>query len=107
MLIFAEAFMERIIPPMVRHLATSGLVDSDSIPEFREALATATRVRDSIWGSVLVLAVIVAVVFSSSVATNPGDELAWAVGHSDGHSGFGFAGWWFTFVSARSSFHCW
>ena len=91
--------MERIIPPMVRHLATSGLVDSETMPKFREALATATRVRDSIWGSVLVIAVIAAVVIGSSVATIPGDELAWAVGHSDGHSGFGFAGWWFTFVS--------
>ena len=99
LLIFAEGFMERIIPPMIRHLATSGLVDSETMPEFREALATATRVRDSIWGSVLVLAVIVAVVIGSSVSTIPGDELAWAVGHSDGHSGFGFAGWWFTFVS--------
>jgi hypothetical protein len=99
LLIFAEGFMERIIPPMIRHLATSGLVDSETMPKFREALATATRVRDSIWGSVLVIAVIAAMVIGSSASSTPGDEMAWAVGHSDGQSGFGFAGWWFTFVS--------
>ncbi len=99
LLIFAEGFMERIIPPMVRHLVTSGLVDSETMPKFREALATATRVRDSIWGPVLVIAVIAAVVMGSSASANPGDELAWAGRHSDGHSSLGFAGWWFTFVS--------
>ncbi len=99
LLIFAETFMARIIPPMIRHLATSGLIESDSIPEFREALATATRVRDSVWGSVLVVAAIAAVVVASSTSTVPGDELAWAVVNSNGHSSIGFAGWWFTFVS--------
>jgi hypothetical protein len=99
LLIFAEAFMERIIPPMVRHLVTSGLIDNDTLPRFREALATATRVRDSIWGTLFVVAVIAAVVAGSSASANPGDELSWAVVHADGHSGFGFAGWWYTFVS--------
>jgi len=99
LLVFGEAFMERIIPPMIRHFATSGLIDRDTIPEFRQALATATRLRDSIWGTIFVLAVIAAVVLTSSVAINPGDEMSWAVAHSDGQSGMGFAGWWFTFVS--------
>ena len=99
LLIFGEALMERIIPPMLRHFVTSGLVDGRSIPQFREALAAATRLRDSIWGPIFVLAVIAAVVVGSSVAANPGDEMAWTVAHSDGRSSFGFAGWWFTFVS--------
>jgi hypothetical protein len=98
-LIFAEAFMDRIIPPMLRHLVASGLVGSSSLPRYREALAAAARIRDSLWGSVLVVAVIGAVIIASSASTVPGDELAWAVGHSDGHSSMGFAGWWFTFVS--------
>ena len=98
-LIFTEAFMERIITPMVRHFVTSGLVDSDAMPGFREAVATATRLRDSIWGSVFVLAVIGAVILTSSISVNPGEEMLWVVDHSDGHERFGFAGWWFTFVS--------
>jgi hypothetical protein len=50
LLIFAEGFMERIIPPMIRHFVTSGLVNRATLPRFHEALAAATRFRDSIWG---------------------------------------------------------
>lgn len=99
LLIFAEAFMERLIPPMVRHFATSGLIDSANMPEFREALSTATRLRDSIWGSMFVLVVVGGVVLNASVSGAPGEEMSWTVAHPGGAAEFGFAGWWYTFVA--------
>ncbi len=98
LLILAEAVMERIIPPMVSHFVTSGLVEGDNLPLFRDALARAVRFRDSAWGTAVVLAVIAAAVTFSSMGVDT-DEMSWAVAHSDGKASFGFAGWWFTFVS--------
>lgn len=98
LLIFAEAFMERLIPPLVRHLATSGLVDSDNMPKFRAALSTATRLRDSIWGSMFVL-LLAGLVILASVSGPPGEEMSWTVAHWGGPANFGFAGWWYTFVA--------
>jgi hypothetical protein len=99
LLIFTEAFMERLIPPMVHHFATSGLVNSDNLPEFREALSTATRLRDSILGSMFVLVVVGLVVLNATVSGTSGEEVSWAVAHPGGQANLGFAGWWYTFVA--------
>lgn len=95
LLIYAEASMERVIPPMIRHFVTSGLVDSENLPEFRQALAHARRVRDSFWGSIFVVALIVVGVGFAAANSVHGDEMAWA----RGPSGIGFAGWWYNSIS--------
>jgi hypothetical protein len=99
LLIASDVFMERIIPPMVCHFATSGLVDSRDIPRFREALAAATRLRDSIYGTILVVVAMVLVIISSALSASSTDEMSWAVAHAAGGSRLGFAGWWYTFIS--------
>ena len=95
LLIFAEASMERKIPPMIRHFVASGLVDTETLPEFRRALEHARRVRDSVWGSVFVLAAMIAVVLFAAATSAHRDEMSWA----NGPSGIGFAGWWYNTVS--------
>ena len=95
LLIFAEASMERKIPPMIRHFVASGLVDAETLPEFRRALEHGRRVRDSVWGSVFVLAAMIAVVLFAAANSAHGDEMSWA----NGPSGIGFAGWWYNTVS--------
>jgi hypothetical protein len=97
LLLFAEAFMERIIPPMIGNFVTSGLVDSATMPQFRQALEHARRVRDSVWGSVFVLAIVGAVVLFATTQSAQGEEMAWA--RADGRLGIGFAGWWYNTVS--------
>lgn len=99
LLIFAEALMERIIPPMIGHFVPSGLVDSATLPQFRSALDHARRVRDSVWGSVFVLAAVGAVFLFSAAPGTHGDEMAWAVAPGHGRPGIGFAGWWYLTVS--------
>jgi hypothetical protein len=99
MLLFAEAFMDRLIPPMIGNFVTSGLVDSETMPQFRQALEQARRVRDSIWGSVFVVVIAVAVVLFATTQSAHGEEMAWAATRADGQTGIGFAGWWYNTVS--------
>jgi len=99
LLIFAEALMEKLIPPVIRHFVTSGIVDGATIPRFQEALEAARRLRDSVWGRVFVLAAIGAMILAGTTNKNHADEMAWAVTRTDDGTGIGFAGWWFIFVS--------
>jgi hypothetical protein len=99
LMIFAEAFMEKFIPPMIGHFVSSGLVDAVTLPQFREALEHARRVRDSIWGGVFVLASVGAVLLAVAATSAQGDEMAWAAAAADGRPGIGFAGWWYLTVS--------
>lgn len=98
LLIFAEAVMEQRIPPLIRHFVTSGLVDSAIAPRFRATLDSAVRLRDSIWGPLLVLAVVAWVIFSAATQSVHNDEMAWATTQAPS-GGPGFAGWWYIFVS--------
>jgi hypothetical protein len=99
LLIFAEAITEKLIPPVIRHFVTSGIVHEAALPSFQQALDAASRLRDSIWGRVFVLTAIAAVILTASANKAHIDEMAWAITHADGGVGIGFAGWWFIFVS--------
>lgn len=99
LLIFAENLMEKLIPPVVRHFVTSGIVEGATLPLFQAALDAAVRLRDSVWGRVFVLSAIGAMILVGSTETAHLDEMAWAVTRTDGGTGIGFAGWWFIFVS--------
>jgi hypothetical protein len=99
LLIFAEALFERRIPPMIGHFVASGLVDSATLPQFREALDRARRLRDSVWGAVFVLAAIGLVIFSGAIPAAYSEEMAWAVSMTEGEREVGFPGWWYLMVS--------
>ena len=98
LLILAEVGMERRIPALVRFFVTSGLVDAATMPRFRAALDAATRLRDSVVGSLFVLAVTIAVIATASTRSLHSDELSWAVANQTNGS-FGFAGAWYIYVS--------
>lgn len=99
LLIFAEALMQKLIPPLISHFVSSGLVDSATLPQFRAALEHARSVRDSIWGSVFVLAAIGVAIALSAANTAHADEMSWAVSGPAGNAGMSFAGWWYVAVS--------
>ena len=98
LLIVAEAGMERRIPALVRFFVTSGLVDATTMPRFRAALDAAARLRDSVVGSLFVLAVAIGVVVAASTLSIHNDELSWAVANEANRS-LGFAGAWYVYVS--------
>lgn len=99
LLVFAEALFERRIPPMIGHFVTSGLVDSATLPQFRQALDQARRLRDSVWGSVFVLAIIGVVLSTSAIPAAQSEEMAWAASMTESGRTIGFAGWWYLMVS--------
>jgi hypothetical protein len=99
LLIFAEVYMERIIPPMISHFVSSGLVGARTLPQFRAALESAKRFRDSVWGSVFVLAALASVFLLAGTSFALGEDVSWAVSTIGGRAELGFAGWWYLLVS--------
>ncbi|HYI97844.1 MAG TPA: hypothetical protein VEX68_30170 [Bryobacteraceae bacterium] len=98
LLIYAEVVMERIVPSVVRQFTLAGLVFGRTQDEFIEILHRAQKLRDSIWGKLLVGGVLLFSIVLAKFHPLLSDEVAWT-GSSDVHTPqFGFAGWWFLYV---------
>ena len=98
LLIFAEVVMERIVPPIVRQFTWAGLIVGRTQDEFINILRRAEKLRDSIWGKLLVGGAILSAIIVSLVHPILSDELAWAASGEGADLRIGFAGWWFLYV---------
>ena len=98
LLIFAEVVMERIVPPIVRQFTLAGLVVGRTQDEFIKILHRAEKLRDSIWGNLLVGGAILGAIVVSLVHPILSDELAWAASGEGPATRIGFSGWWFLYV---------
>lgn len=78
LLLLAEASFEKLVPFVVRQFIKTGIVGEEIQPQFRKLLADAARLRDSIWGVLLVLGVAALVASQAFAPQTLGDELAWA-----------------------------
>lgn len=100
LLIITEGIMEKVFPGIIRHFHMSGLISEDQLPAFRVELRRAEKLRDSPWGTVLLVGAFVAILCLSALAPESvGDEIQWAVLPGSTKPGIILAGYWFLFVA--------
>ena len=98
LLILAEGSIEAIVPDIVRQFVKAGFVTGEVRAQFDEALRKTERLRDSLWGLVLVIAAMVNAIILSSGSNWGSDEMTWAVDQQGQTIHIGFGGWWLLFV---------
>ena len=101
LLLLAEFPMERNVRMVIRHFVQSGIVRPEQHGDLKSILRSCERLRDSLWGRLLVLAVVAAVVLlglsGSEMIHN--HELKWATTGSSADAHATFAGQWFMYIS--------
>ena len=83
LLIIAEAMAEKVFRRVVRNFSVTGLVDSTNEDAFRAALRRAERLRDSKWGVIFVLALVLVRLAVSFALLNHAAMMTWAHGSPD------------------------
>ena len=99
LLLTAEALADRLLPALLRYFVESDLVSSAQQPGFQEALRAAERLRDSRWGELSIVALVIGVTFAALSAPLLAHEVAWAVAERAGSEQLAFAGIWYLVVS--------
>lgn len=99
LLLAAEALADRLLPALLRYFVESDLVSSAQQGGFHEALRAAERLRDSRWGELSIVALVIALTFATLSAPLFAHEVAWAVREQAGSERLAFAGIWYLVVS--------
>jgi hypothetical protein len=88
---------------MLQQFEKRGLVTQDAGPRFREAVASALRLRDSIGAEVLILAVVAAATMFMSGQSSLIPASSWYAAKTDDAVQITRAGWWFIHFSVPLS----
>jgi hypothetical protein len=100
LLVAAEVTAHRRISPIVHGFLELGLVPDDQRPRFDAAIASATRMRNSVVAEVMLLAFVYAVGILVVWRTQSALEISsWYADTSSGRLILSPAGWWATIVS--------
>lgn len=103
LLLVAEVTMQRLLAEMLPQFESRDLVTEDTSPRFREALASALRLRDSIGAEILILAMVAAVTVLASQQSSFMPASSWYAGNDGSNVQLTRAGWWFVHFSVPLS----
>jgi hypothetical protein len=100
LLLIAEVEARRILPLLVREFPRRGLIPAPAMPRFEAAIASAYRVRNSVWAELVLIGlaygVFIAVVWRQYGATY---AVTWYASSSAAGSQLTLAGYWYLLVS--------
>ena len=100
LLIAAELIVHRRLGPIVKQFLSRGLVPDHSMPEFRAAIASAYRLRNSLAAEFVLIAIVygfgVMVLWNQYLAL---DTSTWYASAGEAGSTLSMAGKWLTYVS--------
>lgn len=99
LLLGAAAFADRWLPALLRYFVDSGLVSGSEQAGFRDAVRAAERLRDSRWGDLALITLVVVLTFANLNAPLFAHEVAWAVTEQGGTEQLALAGYWYLLVS--------
>src|SRR5687767_12353824 len=99
MLIVAELVVHRRMRPVVGQFVDRGLIPESARETFHDAVASAMRLRNSVWAELLLIAVVYVVGVGFTWQTQTLDMPSWRGATVDGVFQPSLAGWWLGLVS--------
>jgi hypothetical protein len=99
LLIVAELVVHRRVRPMAQQFVERGLIPDAELPRFHAAVASAMRLRNSVWGEVTIIALVYVVGVGIIWRTQALDVASWHGAPVNGIWRPSPAGWWLGLVS--------